>query len=92
MSGTEFNGTSTDERISKEDDLSDSYVCDDDIHTRPEQIEKGGGSWSTHRTTVPGRNRAINIMKTKSGSVIAIQIRLNGENLIAFNWRHPSDY
>ncbi|CAF1356678.1 unnamed protein product [Rotaria sordida] len=84
FSDTESDDTSTDERISNEEDSSDAHISNDDtqINAQPESIEKGGVSWSTQRPTVQGRVHAINIMKTKPGPVTQLpQHFIPSENL-----------
>ena len=44
-------------------------------------IEKGGVLWSPERTTIQDRLRAINIMKSKPGSVTAIQTMMDAFKL-----------
>ncbi|CAF1454756.1 unnamed protein product [Rotaria sordida] len=83
FSDTESDDTSTDERISNEEDSSDAHISNDDtqINAQPESIEKGGVSWSTQRPTVQGRVHAINIMKTKPGPVTVIQTMMDAFKL-----------
>lgn len=90
ISETESDDTSTDECISKEDDSSDSsnsYMSDDDINidTQPESIKKDGITWSTEKTTAPGRFRAVNILKKKPGPVTKIQTMVDAFKLFITN-------
>ena len=66
---------STDEYISKEDELLDFHSTDDDIdiNSQPESLDKNGVLWTTQATTACSRLYAINIMKTKPSAVTAIQ-------------------
>jgi len=69
-SETESDDTSTDECISKEDELSDSYMSDNNdiiTNTQPEFVEKNGITWSRNNTVGHGRLRATNIIKKKPG-------------------------
>jgi hypothetical protein len=78
-----------DECTSKEDDSSDSDVNNDDIHintnVQPETVGKGGVSWSTQRTTTPGRLHTTNIMKKKTR--FCYQTTNNNRSIQAFYYK-----
>jgi hypothetical protein len=75
ISETESDDISTDEFISHNEDLSDSYASDNDLsdsyvnddndmckHAQPKFVEKNGISWSSQKTQVPGCLRAVNVL------------------------------
>jgi hypothetical protein len=94
ISETESDDISTDEFISHNEDLSDSYASDNDLsdsyvnddndtckHAQPEFVEKNGISWSSQKTQVLGRLRATNILKKKFGSITSIQTMIDAFRL-----------